>query len=213
MMLFSKPDDLLSHRTRLVLAEKGLHVEIVDIQGGNLPEDLLDLNPYNSVPTLVDRDLVLYDSQIIIEYLDERFPHPQLMPIDPIMRAQFRVAMYRIERDWYSLAQQMNDAAEHAPDRMTARKALQDSIAASADIFKVKPYFLSDELTLVDTTIAPILWRLRPWQGDMPAPIKRYANSIFSRPAFRRSLSSVERDLHKYGNPALSSAGQMTTAS
>lgn len=196
MMLFSKSDDLWSHRTRLVLAEKGLQIEVVYVQGGNLPEDLLDLNPYNSVPTLVDRDLVLYDARIIIEYLDERFPHPPLMPIDPIMRAQFRLAMYRVERDWYKLAQQMNDPTEHTHGQAAARKTLHDSIAASADVFKVKPYFLSDELTLVDIALAPILWRLHPWQVDMPPAIKRYANLIFSRPAFRRSLSSVERDMH-----------------
>lgn len=194
MTLFSKSDDSWSHRTRLALAEKGLHVEIVDVQGGNLPEELLDLNPYNSVPTLVDRDLVLYDSQIIIEFLDERFPHPPLMPIDPVTRAQFRLAMYRIGRDWYKLAQEMNDPIDGTRGQ-AAHKALHDSIVASADVFKVKPYFLSDELTLVDATIAPILWRLRPWQVDMPPAIKRYANLIFSRPAFRRSLSSVERDM------------------
>lgn len=204
MMLFSKPDDLWSHRTRLVLAEKGLHVEIVYVQGGNLPEDLLDLNPYNSVPTLVDRDLVLYDSQIIIEYLDERFPHPPLMPIDPVTRAQFRLAIYRIERDWYRSALQMGNPTDHMQGREAARKALHDSIVASTDIFKVKPYFLSDELTLVDATIAPILWRLRPWQVDLPPPIKRYANLVFSRPAFRRSLSSVERDMYASPPPARS---------
>ena len=102
MTLFSKADDPWSHRTRIVLAEKSIHVETIDVQDGNLPEDLLDLNPYHTVPTLVDRDLVLYDSRVIIEYLDERFPHPPLMPVDPVARAQFRVALYRIERDWYS---------------------------------------------------------------------------------------------------------------
>src|SRR3970040_1992988 len=102
---FSKPTDPWSHRTRLVLAEKSINIDIVDVDDGNLPEDLLDLNPYNSVPTLVDRDLVLYDSRVIIEYLDERFPHPPLMPVDPVTRAQFRLALFRIEKDWYSLAE------------------------------------------------------------------------------------------------------------
>ena len=102
MTLFSRADDPWSHRTRIVLAEKSIHVETIDVQGGNLPEDLLDLNPYHTVPTLVDRDLVLYDSRVIIEYLDERFPHPPLMPVDPVARAQFRLALYRIERDWYT---------------------------------------------------------------------------------------------------------------
>ena len=103
MTLFSRPTCPYSHRVRIVLAEKNINVEIVDIDGPNLPEDLIDLNPYNSVPTLVDRDLVLYDSRVVVEYLDERFPHPPLMPVDPVTRAQFRLALYRIERDWYGL--------------------------------------------------------------------------------------------------------------
>jgi RNA polymerase-associated protein len=197
MTLFSKADDPWSHRTRIVLAEKSIHVETIDVNEGNLPEDLLDLNPYHTVPTLVDRDLVLYDSRVIIDYLDERFPHPPLMPIDPVARAQFRVALYRIERDWYSLAQEAED-----PDRKQgakARKVLRDSVLASADVFKAKPYFLSDEFSLVDATIAPILWRLLAWEQDVTqhAPaISKYANLIFSRPAFRQSLSRVEQELN-----------------
>src|ERR1700690_4160382 len=101
MTLFSAPDEPHSHRTRIVLAEKAVEIDIIDVVPGRYPEDLLDLNPYHSLPTLVDRDLVLYDSRVIIEYLDERFPHPPLMPVDPILRAQFRLALYRIERDWY----------------------------------------------------------------------------------------------------------------
>src|SRR6202162_2731591 len=109
MTLFSAPDDPWSHRTRIVLAEKGISIDIVSVEPARFPEDLLDLNPYHSVPTLVDRDLVLYDSRVIIEYLDERFPHPPLMPVDPILRAQFRLALYRIERDWYAVAQQIDE--------------------------------------------------------------------------------------------------------
>src|SRR6266853_3678719 len=108
MTLFSAPNDPWSHRTRIVLAEKGISIDIVSVEAGRFPEDLLDLNPYHSVPTLVDRDLVLYDSRVIIEYLDERFPHPPLMPVDPVTRAQFRLALYRIERDWYTLARQID---------------------------------------------------------------------------------------------------------
>jgi len=197
MTLFSKADDPWSHRTRIVLAEKSIHVETIDVQAGNLPEDLLDLNPYQSVPTLIDRDLVLYDSRVIIEYLDERFPHPPLMPVDPVARAQFRMALYRIERDWYSLAQQINDPADRKLG-LRARKILRDSILASADVFKAKPYFLSDEFSLVDATIAPILWRLHSWGIELPAqaqPVIRYANLVFARPAFRHSLSEAEQDL------------------
>src|SRR3990170_3064373 len=115
MTLFSKPTDPWSHRTRLVLAEKSINIDIVDVDDGNLPEDLLDLNPYNSVPTLVDRDFVLYDSRVIMEYLDERFPHPPLMPVDPVARAQFRMALFRIEKDWYSLAEQIYDGGDRKP--------------------------------------------------------------------------------------------------
>jgi stringent starvation protein A len=197
MTLFSKADDPWSHRTRIVLAEKSIHVETIDVHEGNLPEDLLDLNPYQSVPTLVDRDLVLYDSRVIIEYLDERFPHPPLMPVDPVARAQFRVALYRIERDWYSLAHQINDPADRKAAQH-ARKILRDSILASADVFKAKPYFLSDEFSLVDATIAPVLWRLPAWEIDLPPQaqaISKYANLVFSRPAFRHALSRVEQEM------------------
>lgn len=196
MTLYSRADCPLSHRVRIVLAEKGITADIIDVDVNNPPEDLIDINAYNSVPTLVDRDLVLYDSMIIMEYLDERFPHPPLMPVDPVTRAQFRLALYRIERDWYSLAEQIND-----PDKKLAQKAkktLRDSILASAEVFKAKPYFLSDEFSLVDATIAPILWRLPAWEIDLgtQAPaITKYAHLIFSRPAFRQSLSRVEQEM------------------
>jgi stringent starvation protein A len=201
MTLFSRADDPWSHRTRIVLAEKSIHVETIDVQGGNLPEDLLDLNPYHTVPTLVDRDLVLYDSRVIIEYLDERFPHPPLMPVDPVARAQFRLALYRIERDWYSLAEQIDASSKPGADRkngLKARKILRDSILASTDVFKAKPYFLSDEFSLVDATIAPVLWRLPSWEIDIPPQsqvIVKYANLMFSRPAFRHSLSRLEQEM------------------
>jgi stringent starvation protein A len=197
MTLFSKADDPWSHRTRIVFAEKSIPVEMIDVQEGNLPEDLLDLNPYRSVPTLVDRDLVLYDSRVIMEYLDERFPHPPLMPVDPVARAQFRLALYRIERDWYSLAHQIDDRTDRKLGQQ-ARKILRESILASADVFGAKPYFLSDDFSLVDATIAPILWRLPAWEIDLAAQaptINKYANLIFSRPTFRQSLSRVEQEI------------------
>src|ERR1700729_4575303 len=160
MTLFSAPADPWSHRTRLVLAEKGIAIELVNVDPQALPEDLIDLNPYHSVPTLVDRDLVLYDSRVIIEYLDERFPHPPLMPIDPVTRAQFRVALYRLERDWYALAKDIDlgKLSETAPH---SRKVLCEAICASAEVFKAKPFFLSDEFCRGDAINAPILWRLR----------------------------------------------------
>lgn len=197
MTLFSKAADPWSHRTRIVLAEKGIHVETIEVEDGSLPEDLLDLNPYHSVPTLIDRDLVLYDSRVIIEYLDERFPHPPLMPVDPVARAQFRVALYRIERDWYDLARQIDDPSDRKLGQK-ARKALKDSILASAEVFKAKPYFLSAEFSLVDATIAPILWRLASWEVELPPQaqgIAQYAQRVFARPTFRQSLSSLEQEM------------------
>jgi stringent starvation protein A len=196
MTLFSKADDMWSHRTRIVLAEKGIHVETIDVHERNLPEDLFDLNPYHSVPTLVDRDLVLYDSRVIMEYLDERFPHPPLMPIDPVARAQFRLALFRIEHDWYSLVSKINDADKKVSQE--ARKVLRDSVLSSVDVFKAKPYFLADEFSLVDATIAPVLWRLSMWDIDLTAqaePIARYMNLVFSRPTFRHSLSPSEQGM------------------
>src|SRR5579871_6368811 len=197
MTLFSAPADPWSHRTRIVLAEKGISIDIVSVEAGRFPEDLLDLNPYHSVPTLVDRDLVLYDSRVIIEYLDERFPHPPLMPIDPVPRAQFRVALYRVERDWYGLAQDI----DHDRESKTAahsRKVLCEAICASAEVFKAKPFFLSDEFSLVDASIAPILWRLPFFGIELPSqaqPIVKYMNSIFARPAFRLALTEAERKM------------------
>ncbi|MBS0364463.1 MAG: glutathione S-transferase N-terminal domain-containing protein [Proteobacteria bacterium] len=197
MTLFSAPDDPWSHRTRIVLAEKGIGIDIVSVEPGRFPEDLLDLNPYHSVPTLVDRDLVLYDSRVIIEYLDERFPHPPLMPVDPVTRAQFRVALYRIERDWYALARQI----DQEPDRkqtVKLRKILRDTIVQGADLFKVKPYFMSDEFSLVDASIAPILWRLPHYEidlGPQAQAIEKYARTVFARPAFREALSGHEQEM------------------
>jgi RNA polymerase-associated protein len=194
MTLFSAPDQPYSHRTRIVLAEKGVEIDIINVVPGRYPEDLLDLNPYHSLPTLVDRDLVLYDSRVIIEYLDERFPHPPLMPVDPILRAQFRLALYRIERDWYGLAQLIDE--DHDKKHVAKnRKILRDAILQSADVFKVKPFFLSDEFSLVDASVAPILWRLRHYEIELPPQaqaLSRYAAAMFARPAFRASLSDVE---------------------
>ena len=199
MTLFSRPLDPHSHRTRLVLAEKSINIDIVSVEGPDLPEDLLDLNPYHSVPTLVDRELVLYDSRVIIEYLDERFPHPPLMPVDPVTRAQFRLALYRIEREWYLPAQQLEDAADkRTGDKL--RKILRDSILSSADLFKSKTFFLSDEFSLVDASVAPILWRLPVFGIELPAqakPIQRYMDDVFSRPSFQESLTELEQEMRQ----------------
>lgn len=199
MTLFSRPLDPHSHRTRLVLAEKSINIDIVSVEGPDLPEDLLDLNPYHSVPTLVDRDLVLYDSRVIIEYLDERFPHPPLMPVDPVTRAQFRLALFRIEKEWYGLAQRLGDAADKRAAEK-ARKILRDSILSSAELFKGKVFFMSDEFSLVDASIAPILWRLPVFGIELPAqskPIQRYMDDVFGRPSFQESLTELEQEMRQ----------------
>ena len=196
MTLFSRPTDLHSHRTRLVLAEKNINIEITSILGNELPEDLMDLNPYHTVPTLVDRDLALYDSRVIIEYLDERFPHPPLMPVDPVTRAQFRLALFRIETDWYSLAEEANVT----DGKLSAKpkKMLRESILQSAELFGARPYFLSEEFSLVDCTIAPILWRLPVYGidlGDKFEEIEAYMQRVFARQSFQQSLTELEQEM------------------
>jgi stringent starvation protein A len=197
MTLFSNPTCPHSHRVRIVLAEKGISLDVVEVEAGSLPEDLIELNPYNSVPTLVDRDLVLYDSRVIAEYLDERFPHPPLMPVDPVSRARFRLALYHIERDWYSLVDDLERGDKRTANR--ARKNLRESLLSSVDLFGVKPFFMSDEFSLVDCSIAPILWRLPRWEVDLPPSharnIIKYAETLFSRNSFRTSLTELEREM------------------
>ncbi len=199
MTLYSSPSCFFSHRVRMALAEKNIAIDVVDVDGGNLPEDLLDLNPYHSLPTLVDRDLVLYDSRVIIEYLDERFPHPPLMPVDPVTRAQFRLALFRIEHDWYALAGELQAATDRKQVART-RKQLEESIIGSADVFAAKRYFLSDELSLIDCSIAPILWRLPFFDIELRGnvqPIRRYMDRVFSRRSFQGSLSDAEREMRQ----------------
>jgi stringent starvation protein A len=196
MTLFSAPLCVQSHRVRIVLAEKDITVDVINIDPDNKPEDLSDLNPYNSVPTLVDRDLALYGPQVITEYLDERFPHPPLMPVDPVSRAAARLALYRIERDWYSVAEEAEANGLKLPAK--SRKILLESLVASSDIFAIKPYFLSDEFSLVDCAILPVLWRLPAYgiaPNSVPKPIASYAKRLFARPSFKHSLTEAEREL------------------
>jgi len=197
MTLFSKPTCIHSHRTRLVLAEKNINIEIANVDGPELPEDLMDLNPYHTVPTLVDRDLVLYDSRVIIEYLDERFPHPPLMPVDPVTRAQFRLALFRIETDWYRLAEEYEADGDRKLS-VKSKKLLRESILASVDLFGAGTYFLSEDFSLVDCSIAPILWRLPLYGIDLGAnaePIEGYMQRVFERPSFQDSLTELEQEM------------------
>jgi RNA polymerase-associated protein len=196
MTLFSDAECPQSHRVRMVLAEKGITVEITSIDPDNKPEDLIDLNPYQSVPMLVDRELVLYDPRVIMEYLDERFPHPPLMPVDPVSRARIRLALYRIETDWYALTADLESGNEKTAAK--ARKILRDSLASSVDVFAIKPFFLNDEFTLVDASIAPILWRLKHYKIDLPdqaQPVMDYAERLFARESFIESLTEIESEM------------------
>lgn len=196
MTLFSRPTDIHSHRTRLVLAEKNINIEITSVLGSELPEDLMDLNPYHTVPTLIDRDLTLYDSRVIIEYLDERFPHPPLMPVDPVTRAQFRLALFRIESDWYSLAEEADGPDGKLSSK--SKKMLRESILQSVELFAARTYFLNDEFSLVDCSIAPILWRLPVYGidlGDKAEAIEAYMQRVFARRAFQQSLTELEQEM------------------
>lgn len=196
MTLYSGTSDPHSHRIRFVLAEKGINVDVIEVTPDEPPEDLLHLNPYGTFPMIVDRDLVLYEPGIIVEYLDERFPHPPLLPVYPVARAKNRQMMHRIEREWYPLARQI----EHGNDKevKSARKQLLDSLISVAPLFAGKPYFLSDEFTLVDCYLAPLLWRLPKLGIELPAAaktIKTYAERVFKRPTFKASLTETESEL------------------
>jgi RNA polymerase-associated protein len=195
MNLYSTATSIYCHRTRIVLAEKDIAHESIIVDPRNLPEDLIDLNPYSSLPTLVDRDLVLYNSRVIMEYLEERFPHPPLMPVGPVARAQTRLALFRVENDWYPLAEIIETKGEKAA--VKARKELMESIAASADVFSAMPYFLSEEFSLVDASIAPLLWRLPHYGIELPKAARAvltYADRLFDREGFKLSLTEGERE-------------------
>lgn len=199
MALYSGVDCPYSHRTRMVLYEKNISAEVILVTAENLPHEVTSLNPYHTLPMLMDRDLTLYHSPIIMDYLDERFPHPPLMPIDPISRARTRLILYRIERDWYSALELL----EGKPDRhqaTRARKTLRESLTASAPLFAQKPFFLSDELSMVDCSLAPLLWRLPHCGVELPPQAKaveQYAARLFARESFQSSLTEIEREMRE----------------
>ncbi|KTD25535.1 MULTISPECIES: glutathione S-transferase N-terminal domain-containing protein [Legionella] len=194
MSLYSDNDDVYSHQVRIVLAEKGVNVEILHAKQGEAPEDLYTINPYGSVPTLLDRELVLYEARIIMEYLDERFPHPPLLPVYPVARAEARKMMFRIEQDWYYLLQRIKGDIEIEQ----SRQYLLDSLTSLEPVFADKAYFLSDEFSLLDCALAPLLWRLPQLGIEIPAKLKglnAYMQRLFKRDSFQASLSDVERQL------------------
>ena len=196
MSLYSDPTDAASHAVRFVLAEKAINVEIHHVTTDNKPEDLNDLNPYGAILTLVDRELVLYEPQIIMEYLDERFPHPPLMPVDPVSRANNRLYRYRLQRDFYALVDDLEHGNKVASN--AAKKFLRDHLSTLAPIFAQKTYFMSDDYSLVDCYLAPILWRLPAYGVRLPANAKalqKFADRIFEREAFTQSLTEAEYEL------------------
>ncbi|MCH1446216.1 MAG: glutathione S-transferase N-terminal domain-containing protein [Luminiphilus sp.] len=199
MTLFSDSTSHYSHRVRIVLAEKGVSVDLVESEDGVPVPELGDLNPYNTMPTLIDRDLVLYESKVMMEYLDERFPHPPLLPVYPVARAESRLFMYRVERDWCSLVDTILHSSKSS-DVAVARRDLGDSLTALSPIFAEKPFFISEDFTLVDCCIAPILWRLPALGVDIKAskqtkPLYGYMDSLFGREAFQESLTIQEREM------------------
>lgn len=200
MTLFSDPCSHYSHRVRIVLAEKGVTVDIEDVDSKSVTQEILEANPYGTLPTLVDRDLALYESKVIMEYLDERFPHPPLLPVYPVARAQSRLWIHRIEKDWCTLM----DTIIANPDSKkseNARKEFKESIVGISDIFTEMPFFMSEEFTLVDCCLAPMFWRLPQLDISLPnnrqtKPLLSYLERLFSRDSFQESLTDLEREIH-----------------
>ena len=200
MTLFSDAADHYSHRVRMVVAEKGVNVDIVDVSPGKKPEDLAEINPYNTLPTLLDRELVLFDSTVIMEYLDERFPHPPLLPVYPVARAQSRSLIHRIEKDWTRNVDLLMSGRSREPTLAKARKELTESMIAVAPVFADRPFFMSDEFTLVDCCVAPILWRMKYMGIKLPErqarPLRKYMRALFARASFRSSLTETEMEMY-----------------
>jgi RNA polymerase-associated protein len=195
VVLYSHDDNFFCHQVRLVLAEKGIDATLITVVPGTMPEGLGDIPSNATLPILVDRDLVLYNARVIIDYLDERYPHPPLMPADPISRARTRLTMHRIDSEWISLRP---GAIGQTMPLAEAKRQLTESLSAAADVFSAMNYFFSEEYSILDATLAPLLWRLPSYGILLPeraASIRQYAKRIFSRPGFQASLSNAEREL------------------
>ena len=199
MLLYSDPRDQYSHRVRMMLAEKGVIVDLVDVDAEKPPVELASHNPYNTVPTLTDRDLVLYDANIIMEYLDERFPHPPLLPVYPVQRALSRLWIYRIEKEWSSKLDPLIAGQGSEAFQQQAKAGLRASLADTAPIFSQMPFFMNEEFTLVDCCVAPILWRLKAagivLRDRRTRPLRNYMQRIFERHSFQKSLSEAEQEM------------------
>lgn len=197
MALYSHDRSIHCHRVRFVLAEKGINVDIIDVTNDESAQaDLAELNPYNETPTLVDRDLLLHDATVINDYLDERYPHPPLMPVDPVSRARLRLVHHRVLRDWYPLTMEIETGSARKADK--AKAQLKESIVAANDLFKEGDFLMSDELSLVDCTLAPLFWRLPVYGIDLGksgTTIQAYIQRLISRKSFKVSLSRAEREM------------------
>ncbi|CAE6696268.1 glutathione S-transferase N-terminal domain-containing protein [Candidatus Nitrotoga fabula] len=199
MTLYSGTTDPFSQRCRIVLYEKGMEdFQVIDVDIYNKPEDLAAINPYNMVPVLVERDLVLSESNIINEYIDERFPHPQLMPADPVMRARARLFLHRFENEMFSHIQLIETGTQKVAEK--SRIALRDNLTQIAPIFAKQRYMLNEEYSMLDVAIAPLLWRLEHYDiqlGREAAPLMKYAERIFSRKAYIDSMTPAEKAMRK----------------
>ena len=196
MTLYSDPNNAQSHRVRIVLGEKDLVFKIEEVLSGQNNEDLIALNPNNTTPTFVDRNLVLYESRVIMEYLDERFPHPPLMPVDPVIRAKTRMVLHYIEKDLYGLLDDVKSSGEKKSS--TAKQKLKENLLLSLDFIQGKKYFLSDDFSIIDCSMAPILWRLPEFGIELPKsakPIIKYSERLFERSSFLDNLSEQEEEI------------------
>ena len=196
MTLYSDPNNAQSHRVRIVLGEKDLVFKIEEVLSGHNNEDLIALNPNNTTPTFVDRNLVLYESRVIMEYLDERFPHPPLMPVDPVIRAKTRMVLHYIEKDLYGLLDDVKSSGEKKSS--TAKQKLKENLLLSLDFIQGKKYFLSDDFSIIDCSMAPILWRLPEFGIELPKsakPIIKYSERLFERSSFLENLSEQEEEI------------------
>lgn len=200
MALFSDPGDHYCQRVRIVLEEKGISSEIIDTNKNNISKDLLEISPYSTLPILVDRDVCLYDSVTLMEYLDERFPHPPLLPVYPVARANIRLYIKRIEQDWCFLFDKLTEEKLKDNEKAKTKKMLKSLIVGINPILKEKAFFMNEEFSLVDCCIAPILWRLPLVGIDIPGdaknrPLNEYMKKVFTRQAFLKSLTEIEREI------------------
>ena len=198
MKLYSGTVDPYSHRCRIVLFEKGMDFEVIDVDLANKPEDLAVLNPHNAVPVLVERDLVLTEANIINEYIDERFPHPQLMPPDPVMRARARLFLYDFERQLFDHIKDIESGDDAKADK--ARLTIRDNLTQIVPIFSRQQYLLGDDFSMLDVAIAPLLWRLGHYGIELPnqaSPLLKYAERLFSRPLYADAMTPSEKAMRK----------------